>query len=321
MKLSKSEIEKTLKGSVLFKFFRIARTSMSLGIILSLLFFLYNLNASEKKSRDLVKNLTKLEQSLSTRYLGIFPNYMTQIDEFFANADPEEPVIIFEDVLYYGCLSGPREFKKVIYRLLEMADQGCKITIVHYDIDGRIFHRIIQEGRFRQPYLGKLDKERRELISELRRQENNNGENQNIYLKADSIVSEKYLALTDRNEIKKSVDRYLKPLYDSEHDKDSLFYILDEAKRKALDKPVQQIRYHDFLDMYRNISHVLIDCFTEHNIELIGLNEYLTMSCWMNNDKAIVAFPSKFNTDEIGFYTQDQVFLKYINTMLEGVKE
>jgi len=44
------------------------------------------------------------------------------------------------------------------------------------------------------------------------------------------------------------------------------------------------------------------------------------MSCWFNDDRGVFAFPSKYNTDEVAFFTQDHVFSEYINTMLEGVK-
>ena len=60
------------------------------------------------------------------------------------------------------------------------------------------------------------------------------------------------------------------------------------------------------------------------NIELLPLKEDLMMCCWMRSYKgkgrAIFAFPSKYSTDEIGFISQDKAFVRYINTMLKGVK-
>ena len=142
-------------------------------------------------------------------------------------------------------------------------------------------------------------------------------------MKADSTVSEKYFTKT-RNErgteFEKHVKRCLIPIYNSETDSDSLFFRIDEVKRKALDKPIQSITFQDYMDMYQGISRELIAAFKAHNIELIGLDEYLVMSCWLNDEKAVLAFPSKYSTDEIGFFSQDPAFSKYIFTMLEGVK-
>ena len=50
------------------------------------------------------------------------------------------------------------------------------------------------------------------------------------------------------------------------------------------------------------------------------MNEYLTMSCWLVRDKTVLAFPSKYATEEIGFISQDKAFVDYIHTMLVGVR-
>ncbi|MCQ2317534.1 MAG: hypothetical protein MJZ90_01255 [Bacteroidales bacterium] len=61
----------------------------------------------------------------------------------------------------------------------------------------------------------------------------------------------------------------------------------------------------------------------KRNIKLVPLNEYLTMSCWMvkstTNMRAVLAFPSKYSSDEIGFYSQDDAFARYISTMMGGI--
>lgn len=65
----------------------------------------------------------------------------------------------------------------------------------------------------------------------------------------------------------------------------------------------------------------------ENSIELVTLNEYLTMSCWLvkpahknRSSSANLAFPSKYSNDEIGFYSQDEFFAEYITTILQGVR-
>jgi hypothetical protein len=259
----------------------------------------------------------KIEQSLSTRYLGIFPNYLLEINNLLKTADPKKPTIVFEDVLYYGILSAPQEFKEMVSRLLELS-KTSHITIVYYDINGSVFRRMIQEGRIKQKYQGALSSERDELRKKLKQ-----AGDDNFYQKADSIVSEKYLDISRNDDIdafEKKVKSYLEPLYDKENDNDSLYFRIDEAKRLAIDKPIRSITFQDYLKMYRGMSEELIKVFEQHNIELIGINEYLVMSCWLNDEKAILAFPSKYNTDEIGFITQDRVFSEYINAMLIGVK-
>jgi transcriptional regulator of NAD metabolism len=310
--------------SVFFKIYRFIETSAIFGLILTIVIFWYQSieakkesEKSAKESRELVANLKSIEQSLSTRYLGIFPNYLPQINDLLKKADPEKPIIIFEDVLYYGIFSAPQDFKEMINHLLHLS-KTSQITIAHYDINGNIFRRMIQEGRISPEYLVALRKERNELRRKLRR----TGK-ENIYQKVDSIVSEKYFALSrndDKATFEKKVKGHLKPLYDSEKDSDSLYFRIDAVKRISLNKSIEHITFQDYLKMYQGISQELITVFKQHNIELVELNEYLVMSCWLNDNKAILAFPSKYNTDEIGFFTQDPVFSEYINTMLDGVK-
>ena len=35
---------------------------------------------------------------------------------------------------------------------------------------------------------------------------------------------------------------------------------------------------------------------------------------------SILAFPSKYSSDEIGFYSQDELFSAYIMTILQGIR-
>ena len=78
--------------------------------------------------------------------------------------------------------------------------------------------------------------------------------------------------------------------------------------------------------MYMTMSEVIAKYYSKYGVDLVPMNEYLTMSCWLvkkGNHKGIgsvLAFPSKYSTDEIGFYSQDEAFSRYITTMLEGVK-
>ena len=71
----------------------------------------------------------------------------------------------------------------------------------------------------------------------------------------------------------------------------------------------------------------MLQYYNKYGIDMVPLDDYLTMSCWMvkksnpKEVKTVLAFPSKFSSDEIGFYSQDEAFSKYIGTMLEGVRQ
>ena len=317
-------------GKVFYRIYRILETSALLGLIVSIVFFAYERNRSEKeaeesakRTEEVINNLLKIEQSLSTRYLGIFPNYLSHINELLGNANPEKPVVVFEDVLYYGILSGPNEFKNVVKHLTRLANEGSEITIVYYDTESRLFRRMIQEQRINQQYHKKMSEERGKLMRELRAANTGATEGAGFFAKADSIISEKYFAQTRKDDVaafEKGVNRYLQPIFNAEAGDDSIFFAMDEVRRKSLDKPVKSITFKDYMNMFQGMTKVLTDAYKARGIETIALDEYLVMSCWLNDDKAVLAFPSKYSTDEIGFFSQDPAFSKYIFTMLEGVK-
>lgn len=106
---------------------------------------------------------------------------------------------------------------------------------------------------------------------------------------------------------------------------DSLCTVLDAIKRKHLSKPHNQVLYSDIKNMYEEITIAIANMLNGlKGVELVPLDEYLTMSCWMtivnNKETAIIAFPSKYSSDEIGFISQDTAFSKYIQTMLDGMR-
>ena len=104
---------------------------------------------------------------------------------------------------------------------------------------------------------------------------------------------------------------------------------IDSIKRHHIGngKPIESIHFCDYEQMYRSMSETIAKYYTQYGFDLIPLDEYLTMSCWMiregghNGVKTVLAFPSKYSSDEIGFYSQDEAFSKYIGTMLEGVRQ
>jgi hypothetical protein len=104
-----------------------------------------------------------------------------------------------------------------------------------------------------------------------------------------------------------------------------LFNEIEDIKTKYLTKSLDNIKYSDYENANKEISLAIVRMLSENsNIELLPLREDLMMCCWMRTNKgkgkAIFAFPSKYSTDEIGFISQDKAFVRYINTMLKGVK-
>ena len=270
-----------------------------------------------------------IEQSLSTRHIGIFPDYLDKINKLLSETSREkedaEKIIVFQDVLFYGAFYNGTAFKEMIGQLSELADSGRKIVIAYYDNSGdmragRMFREVVQESWIRQQDLKKLPIERRELMAELRKEEK---PREHVFATADSVVNEKYFAYYRDNEQKEFSERIaniLQPFYNKTKNEDKLFLKIDSIKQACLNKPVHTIMFSDVYQMYYQVTEELKRYFEQHHIRLIPLNTYLTMSCWSNGEKALFAFPGKFAADEIGFISQDRAILRYIETMLEGVE-
>jgi hypothetical protein len=282
-----------------------------------------------KESEELVSNLTHIEQSLSTRHIGIFPDYLDKINKLLSETSRTQQdstkIIIFQDVLFYGAFYDGSAFKEMIRQLSELSNKGRTIVIAYYDNsndmrNGRMFREVVQESWMRQQDLRKLAQERRDLMSSLRQE---NTSRTNIFYTADSIVNEKYFASYrehEHKEFSKRINKILIPLYDKTKKDYSIFLKIDNLKIKYLKKPHNTITFHDIYTMYYQLTEELKIFFEQHNIQLIPLNDYLTMSCWSNGEKALFAFPGKFAADEIGFVSSDHAILNYINVMLEGVE-
>jgi len=322
MKTSKVRLAK----SIFVKTYELMITLAPFGLILSIVFFMIQ----ARESKQLVGNLTHIEQSLSTRHIGIFPDYLGNINQLLSETPCPQAdsslLIIFEDVLFYGAFYNGTAFKEMIRHLTELANNGKKITIAYYAhsgenmSSGRMFRETVQESWIQQKDLKKLAAERRELMSSLR---NENNSRSNVFRLADSIVSEKYFAYYRDNERKnfsERIGKILVPFYDSTKNDYLLFRKMDEIKNKYLNKPVQTITFRDIYTMYQEITKELELFYEQHKVTLIPLNNYLTMSCWSNGEKALFAFPGKFAADEIGFISSDRAILDYIETMLEGVE-
>lgn len=375
------EVEKTKKPKKKrLNILRRVVDSASFALLLSIGFFAYEMSTGTQETKEIVDNLTNIQSSLSTRYLGLFPEYIGNINRLLDDAikqqgdsDNGSKVIICEDVLYYGVRSDANGFRKMMKNIATLANSGSDVTIAYYDADGYPFKSMIRSSLisnqcqmlYRQDLISyhkklrivekNLDslsrytgQEKDVLIGKLIDQQFDGyrTKHQNVPVPAlfgmlsnrkmvDSILCERYFKQSlvhNSSQFISNVNELRKPLPIDEYANDSisiqvnnLCTKLDGIKQIYLNKPNEQIGYGDIYGMYRDITYAIEDFFSQYsNIKLISLNEHLTMSCWLTivngQDTAIIAFPSKYSTDEIGFISQDVAFSKYIQTMLNGMR-
>lgn len=312
--------------SAVFKIGRFIANSAAIALLITAILFVYQEYEERERSDRIISNLQGIAQdmmgvqkSLSTRYLGIFPNYIQVVTNLLEESAPKDTVIIFEDVLYYGYLSRPKEFLQMNRRLLSHADSGGPVTIVYYDEDGRTFHRMIREEWISPALYASMEKERNVKLNSI-------GEIRSL----DSLLCNKYFNLSrDRDlaafeaRVNRATQSLLTPLCE-EDDEPGLLGLcarIDSLRLLHLaGKPLTQIGFFDYEAMDRAIAKEIAAEYRAHGIELLPLDEYLTMCCWLAGDRAVLAFPSKWSSDEIGFFSQDPAFARYITTMLVGAR-
>ena len=226
--LNESSKQKLTK-SIFIKIYEAMVILSPFGLILSIAFFL----VQAKESKELVGNLTHIEQSLSTRFIGIFPDYLDKINQLLSET-PSSPkdtteIIIFEDVLFYGAFYNGTAFKEMVQQLTDLSNKGKKIVIAYYDNgedmrSGRMFREVIQESWMRPQDVRKLPQERRVLIGKLRKK---NISYRNMFAVTDSIVSEKYFAYYrdhERKEFSERIKNILVPFYN--YNKDNQVFLI-----------------------------------------------------------------------------------------------
>lgn len=85
------------------------------------------------------RGLLKIEQSLSTRYLGLFPRYVTEITELVKQARQE--ILILCDYPAYACFSDAKACLLYERAIEDKIIDGVKIRLICYDDDSRAeFH-------------------------------------------------------------------------------------------------------------------------------------------------------------------------------------
>jgi len=291
------------------------------GFILSIVFFFGEVKNSEK----LVDNLVGIEQSLSTRHIGIFPDYLDEINELLSGTSLSDTarIIIFEDLLFSGAFYDKEAFKSMVDNLIKLS-HSRRIIIAHYENSsdmrrGRMFREVVQEAWMLQTDLPRLRHTRLEIADSLRKKE---VERQNVYRISDSIACERLFAAyrdKDKSGFEKRVKKILIPLYNDPENDFPVFKEIDDIKQMHLDKPLNTISFYDIYTMYQQITDSFSAFYKTNKIQLIPLGNYLSMSCWSNGEKALFALPGRFAAEEIGFISRDNAILQYINTMLDGV--
>lgn len=131
---------------------RMILDSATFALLLSVVLFSYDMINSTKETNQIVENLSEIRNSLSTRYLGLFPEYIDSINGLLSDAieqqnknEIRDSVIIFEDVVYYGIRSDAAGFRTMIENLITLSDNGCHITMAYYDINGLPFKQMIRD--------------------------------------------------------------------------------------------------------------------------------------------------------------------------------
>lgn len=357
--------------------------SATFALLLSVAFFAYEMNAGAEDSKKIVGDLVKIQNSLSTRYLGIFPEYIGGINNLLEEAiehhdkvKDRDEVVVCEDVLYYGIRSDVNGFRRMLSNLIALSDKGCHITVAYYSVDGFPFKNMInnslistvQQKHYRNDLMNyrkrlamvrrayaqipadKSHEEKEEIIkgvidehfdNYISRQRSSKQSYSQLLNRlsnmrmVDSTLCEKYFAasnLENPNKLKRMRRDLLRPIpmFENREERaaamvNALCTKLDSIKQHYLSKPCEEIIYADIKCMYEEITVAIADMLKGlNNVELIPVREDLMMSCWMTmvNGKhtAIIAFPSKYSSDEIGFISQDVAFSNYIRTMLNGMK-
>ena len=313
------------KKSFVYRIVQFIISSAAVSLLITLIIFAVEQKEDSERTESMIDNLENIssdlmavQNSVSTRYLGIFPDYLAEVNNLLAERESDSEIVIFEDVLYYGILSKPEDFIRMNHMLLSHVDDGGLVTIVYYDPEGWTFSRMVRESRISPEYFVSIDADRRALGRRASEEEL-------------SIINEKYFSLTrdkDPKAFERNVSSYLAPLRTHSDYNDALglelnalYQKLDSVKTHCLGgKPCSEVTFNDYMEMYRGMTRLLENEYRAHGVELIPIDEYLTMTCWLVSGQAVLAFPSKYATEEIGFFSKDPAFNKYINTMLDGVR-
>lgn len=156
------------QNTTTFKIIRFITNSAAVALLITAVIFVYQEYEEQKRTDKIVdelqgisRDMLEVQRGISTRYLGIFPDYIEVANSVIESVSPGDSIIIFEDVLYYGFLSRPKEFIEMNQVLLSHAKNGDPVTVVYYDEDARVFHRMIREEFISPVYFSKMNQSMR----------------------------------------------------------------------------------------------------------------------------------------------------------------
>lgn len=149
-------ILRKIQESIFWKYSKLITGSATFALILSIVFFVYETIESKRDNQEITCRLYEVQNSLSTRYLGIFPQYIKNTNAMLRKALEQkddfsaDTIVIFEDVLYYGIISDSKGFIEVNDKLLQLADKGAKVFLVYYKPQTALFVKNLREMLFSQ---------------------------------------------------------------------------------------------------------------------------------------------------------------------------
>ncbi|MDR2064245.1 MAG: hypothetical protein LBP85_00840 [Prevotellaceae bacterium] len=297
-------------------------SSAILGLLVSLCLTVYERYESSQEADKQYKELEKIRTSISTRNIGIYPNYLSEINALLSDtaySKPKSEIIIFQDILCYGIRSAPEDFQKTVSILLNIAKKS-DITVVIYDINSRTYQKNMQDLLI-GIQSGYRDK-RNQIMSKLKKEENL--QNDSVIRRiADFETCEFYFSnvFHKKNDAQRKWNKFMNTYALNDNSAaDSLLLIIDSIKNTYLNIDIKSVTYKQLYDAYYYINKTIQETYKNNSIKIITTNEFHSMNCWRKDDMAILSFPSKYNSDEIGFYSQDPVFIQYIKSMLQGVE-
>lgn len=79
--------------------------SASFALLLSVIFFSFEMFGSMEESKEMTDNLLKIQNSLSTKYLGEFPSFLPDINRLYAEVAKDEEIVMEQTYKNYPSIT------------------------------------------------------------------------------------------------------------------------------------------------------------------------------------------------------------------------
>jgi hypothetical protein len=391
-----SEKLKKMRFAKLVHWIKLFSNSASVALFLSVIFFSFEMFGSMEESKEMTDNLLKIQNSLSTKYLGEFPSFLPDINRLYAEVSKDEEIVVLEDVLFYGLNSAPEDFYEASIKLLDLAANGTQVMISYYEPNSFAYNLTIQEWMLSQEsykhyrdtltlfrersvlykkqykaiQTSKASAEEKEqkchaLLSECfldivgpqaiekqkaylkskseESQDGTEGERKALideHMQIRNLLLERYFSATraqNKGKFQQMVEGYRSPTLDkinmeastrTQMEVRSMCQKMDSVRTYCLgeeDTSVDSITYANFVNMFTEMTRVMEQTYKNYpSITLVPIDDFLSIRGWLitrrkGESRAIMAFPSRYSSSEIGFYTTDESTTDYIKTMQQGI--